>query len=131
MSAIAHMLLNDGYIVCGSDRSSSPRTEKMAKAGIKVFIGHNPENITEDIDLLVYTAAISDDNPEIKRAKELGVSCIDRAEMLGIIMKDYECPIAVSGTHGKTTTTGMLSQIFVESGKNPTINIGGDLDIIR
>ena len=131
MSGIAQMLKKDKCIVSGSDRASSPLTEKLCNMGIKVNIGHNAENITDDIDLVVYSAAIPADNPERKRASELGILQIDRAEMLGIIMKGYNCPIAISGTHGKTTTSGMLTHIFVEFGKNPTVTVGGELDIIQ
>lgn len=131
MSGIAQMLNDENYVISGSDRASSPITERLVDLGIKVYVGHNEENISSDIDLVVYSAAISQDNPERMRAKELGIPQIDRAQMLGIIMKNYTCPIAVSGTHGKTTTSGMLTHIFIECGKNPTVTVGGELDIIR
>ncbi len=130
MSGIAQMLLKDECVVSGSDRAASPLTDKLTELGIKVYIGHNADNV-HDCDLVVYSAAINADNPERVRAQELGIPQIDRAEMLGIIMKGYECPIAVSGTHGKTTTSGMLTHIFVECGKNPTVTVGGELDIIH
>ena len=130
MSGIAQMLLNEGCIISGSDRSNSAITDKLENLGIKVFIGHDSKNIT-NCDLVVYSAAISETNPERVRAKELGIPQIDRAEMLGIIMKDYDCPICISGTHGKTTTSGMLTHIFMECGKNPTVTVGGELDIIH
>ena len=130
MSGIAQMLLNEGCIVSGSDRSASAATEKLESLGIKVNIGHNAENI-KDCDLVVYSAAIGENNPERIRAKELGITQIDRAMMLGLIMKEYECPVCVSGTHGKTTTSGMLTHVFMECGKKPTVTVGGELDIIR
>ncbi len=130
MSGIAQMLINDGCIVSGSDRSASPLTEKLTELGATVYIGHNADNV-KDCDVVVYSAAIGPDNPERQRASELQIPQIDRAEMLGIIMKGYTCPIAVSGTHGKTTTTGMLAHIFVECDKNPTVTVGGELDIIH
>jgi len=130
MSGIAQMLNNEGCIVSGSDRSSSALTEKLQESGIKVHIGHDPENV-KDCDLIVYSAAIGEQNPERVRARELGIMEVDRAEMLGAIMKGYDCPIAISGTHGKTTTSGMLTHIFMECGKNPTVTVGGELDIIR
>ena len=130
MSGIAQMLLREGCIVSGSDRSSSVLTEKLSALGITVHIGHNPDNV-KGCDIVVYSAAIAEDNPERVRALELGIKVVDRAEMLGAIMKDYECPIAISGTHGKTTTSGMLTQIFMECGKNPTVTVGADVDIIR
>lgn len=130
MSGIAQMLLKEECIVSGSDRASSPLTERLSELGAKVYIGHDADNV-HDCDLVVYSAAIKENNPERIRAKELGIPQIDRAEMLGIIMKGYECSIAVSGTHGKTTTSGMLTHIFMECGKNPTVTVGGELDIIR
>jgi len=131
MSGIAQMLVNDGLNVFGSDRAASPLTDRLCELGIKVYIGHDEKNITSDLDLVVYSAAIGESNPERMRARELGITEIDRAEMLGIIMKGYECPIAISGTHGKTTTSGMLTHVFVECGLNPTVTVGGELDIIR
>lgn len=130
MSGIAQMLVKDRCVVSGSDRAASPFTDKLAEIGVSIYIGHDASNI-HDCDLVVYSAAIHEDNPERIRAKELGIPQIDRAEMLGIIMKGYECPIAISGTHGKTTTTGMLTHIFMECGANPTVTVGGELDIIR
>ena len=130
MSGIAQMLCREGCIISGSDRSTSPITEKLSNMGITVHIGHNAENI-KDCDLVVYSAAISEDNPERIRAKELGIPQIDRAQMLGTIMKEYLCPICVSGTHGKTTTSGMLTHVFMECGMNPTVTVGGELDIIH
>ena len=130
MSGIAQMLLREGCIVSGSDRSSSVLTEKLTALGITVNIGHSADNI-KDCDIVVYSAAIGEDNPERMRARELGIKEVDRAEMLGAIMKEYECPIAISGTHGKSTTSGMLTQIFMECGKNPTVTVGADVDIIR
>lgn len=130
MSGIAQMLVKEGCIVSGSDRSTSLLTEKLSAMGITVHIGHDADNV-KDCDLIVYSAAIGADNPERVRARELGIKEVDRAEMLGAIMREYDCPIAVSGTHGKTTTSGMLTHIFMECGKNPTVTVGGELDIIR
>lgn len=130
MSGIAQMLLKEGCLVSGSDRAVSPSTERLSDLGITVNIGHDADNI-KDCDLVVYSAAIGQDNPERVRAKELGIPEMDRAEMLGIIMKEYSCPIAVSGTHGKTTTSGMLTHVFMECGMNPTVTVGGELDIIH
>lgn len=129
MSGIAELLLDAGYSVSGSDREASPLTERLARDGAEIFIGQRAENIT-DQDLIVYTAAIKEDNPERVRGAELGIRQIERAEMLGKIMKDYACPICVSGTHGKTTTTGLLAQIFLECGCDPTVSVGGNLDAI-
>ncbi len=130
MSGIAQMLLKEGCIVSGSDRSSSPLTDRLVELGVKVYIGHDADNV-KDCDIVVYSAAIGEDNPERQRAAELNIPQIDRAQMLGIIMKEYECPIAISGTHGKTTTSGMLTHVFMECGMNPTVTVGGVLDIIK
>lgn len=129
MSGIAELLLKDGYTVSGSDRQASELTEHLEKLGAEIHIGHNADNIT-DQSLVVYSAAIHEDNPERVRARELGIPQIERAEMLGRIMKDYEIPICISGTHGKTTTTGMIAQILLDCGCDPTVTVGGSLDSI-
>lgn len=129
MSGIAELLLEVGYAVTGSDRQASPLTERLSRHGAKIYIGHSSENVS-DQELVVYSAAIHEDNPERIKAKELGIPQIERAEMLGYIMKGYSSPICVSGTHGKTTTTGMLAQEFIACGKNPTVTVGGNLDLI-
>ncbi|MCD8048503.1 MAG: UDP-N-acetylmuramate--L-alanine ligase [Clostridia bacterium] len=129
MSALARILLGDGCIVTGSDMRASHITARLEEAGAKITIGHSADNIT-DQNLVVYTSAVKEDNPEYIRAKELGIPLAERAELLGAIMKRYEVPFAISGTHGKTSTTGMLSQIFLSAGKNPTVTIGGELDSI-
>jgi UDP-N-acetylmuramate--alanine ligase len=129
MSGLAEILANQGYIITGSDIKSSPITQKLEKAGIKVTIGHQAENVT-GADLLVYTAAVKPNNPELIAASEAGIPLIDRAALLGEIMKKYSGSIAVSGTHGKTTTTSMLSMIMLEEGLDPTIHIGGELNAI-
>lgn len=130
MSGLAEILHDRGFKVSGSDRASSKITEALEKKGIKVMYGQVAENITDDIELLVYTAAISKDNEELMAAKVKGIECIPRADMLGQIMKNYEIPIAVSGTHGKTTTTSMITTVLMEAGKDPTITVGGMLDCI-
>ena len=130
MSGLAEILADRGFIVTGSDRAPSPITEALEKKGIKVYYGQKAENITDDIELVVYTAAISNDNPELAAAKEKGIECIPRADMLGQIMKNYEIPIAISGTHGKTTTTSMVTTILLEAKMDPTVTVGGMLDAI-
>ncbi|MCY6960319.1 UDP-N-acetylmuramate--L-alanine ligase [Clostridium brassicae] len=129
MSGLAEILLSNGYKVSGSDRSESDLTLKLRKEGAKVYIGHSSENIV-DVDLVVYTAAISEDNPEIIKAKQLNIPLYDRAEFLGKIMKGHKYNIAISGTHGKTTTTSMVSHITLSANLDPTILVGGNLDII-
>ncbi|MDD4779669.1 MAG: UDP-N-acetylmuramate--L-alanine ligase [Tissierellia bacterium] len=128
MSGLAELMIDEGCKVAGSDKNSSHITKKLENLGAKIFKGHNDKNITQDIDLVVYTSAISQDNPEYLKAKELNINIMDRAEFLGLIMKYYTHSICVSGTHGKTTTTGMLSAILLESNINPTIFLGGEMD---
>lgn len=130
MSGLAEILLKNGFNVSGSDRSSSPITDKLKAMGAEIYCGHNGENI-KDVDLIVYTAAISSDNPEIVKAQELNIPLMDRAEFLGHIMKDYKYNVAISGTHGKTSTTSMISHISLNANLDPTILIGGQLDIIN
>ena len=130
MSGLAEILFKEGINVSGSDMKASPATEKLEKDGIKVNIGHKAENITNGIDLVVYTAAVKSDNPELLAANEKGILAVERAVLLGNIMDCYKKSIAVAGTHGKTTTSSMLSEITLYSGKNPTITIGGNLSTI-
>jgi len=130
MSGLAELMLNNNVRVSGSDENNSDLIQKLKNDGAKIYIGHKKENITDDIDLLVYTSAIREDNEELFRAKELGIKIQGRAEFLGNIMKEHNHSIAVSGTHGKTTTTGMLSSILINSTLDPTIFLGGELDVI-
>lgn len=129
MSAIAEVLLKHGYKISGSDLKDSNILQKLRLHGAEIYIGHRSKNITNP-QLVVYTAAIKENNPERIRAKELGIKEIDRAEMLGIIMKKYDKSIAVAGSHGKTTTTSLVSLILEYSGFDPTIMVGGELDEI-
>jgi UDP-N-acetylmuramate--alanine ligase len=118
-----------GFNVSGSDQKSSDITDMLAKRGIKVIIGHDAKNV-HGADLVVYTAAVRADNPERQEAEKLGIVSIERAVLLGEIMKRYPLSIAVSGTHGKTTTTSMVASIMLKADKNPTIHVGGVLDSI-
>ena len=130
MSGLAEVLLSNGYTVSGSDRDSSPLTDKLKSLGATIYIGHSESNI-KDYDLVVYTAAIASDNPELCAAKKLSIPLMDRAEFLGYIMKGYERGVAVSGTHGKTTVTSMASIMMLHAKLDPTIMIGGVLDAIH
>ena len=130
MSGLAQILASEGFTVSGSDRSASPITQELEDSGIKVYIGQRSENITDDIDLAVFTAAIHPDNPEYIAVKEKGIPSLTRAELLGQLMKNYRLPVAVSGTHGKTTTTSMLSEILLAADTDPTLSIGGILPTI-
>ena len=126
LSAIAEILLSRGYEVSGSDMKESAETVRLASKGARVFIGHRAENV-EQADLLVFSAAVGHDNPEMKRAEERGIPILSRAQMLGLLMQEYENSIAVSGTHGKTTTTSMVSLILERAKLEPTILVGGNL----
>lgn len=130
MSGLAEILKDRGFTVSGSDRAPSDITKSLEAKGIKVFYGQVKENITDDIDLVVYTAAISADNEELLEAKNRGIECIPRADMLGQIMKNYSVPIAIAGTHGKTTTTSMVTTILLGADLDPTVTVGGMLDAI-
>ncbi|WP_297425732.1 UDP-N-acetylmuramate--L-alanine ligase [Clostridium sp.] len=129
MSGLAAVLLNSGYKVSGSDFKDSPIVDKLRVSGAEIYIGHKRENI-KDVDLVVYTAAIPSDNLELLEAKEKNISLMDRAEFLGQIMKGHKYNVAISGTHGKTTCTSMLSHITLASNLDPTILVGGELDAI-
>jgi UDP-N-acetylmuramate--alanine ligase len=125
MSGLAEILLTEGFRVSGSDRAPSDLTRTLEERGTRIFYGQREENITPDIDVIVFTSAIRPDNPELKAASKLNIPTITRAQLLGQLMKNYKTPVAISGTHGKTTTTSMLSQILLESGDDPTLSIGG------
>ena len=133
MSGLAEILLSEGFTVSGSDWNRSALTEHLEKSGAHVNYGkpQKAENITDDIDLVVYTAAVHADNQEFSRAKELQLPMLSRAEFLGQLMKNYDTPIAISGTHGKTTTTSMISEILLQANTDPTLSIGGILKSIH
>ncbi len=126
VSAIAEILLSRGYRVSGSDMKQSEITDRLKQHGVKIYIGHRAENV-EDADLIVYSAAIAEENPEIIRAREKNLPLASRAEVLGTLMDDFENSIAISGTHGKTTTTSMVSLILQRAELEPTILVGGNL----
>ena len=128
MSALAEIMLEEGIMVSGSDRSDSKIIRKLQTSGANIYLKHDSNNISNDIDLVVYTSAISDDNPELLRARDLNIKIMGRAEFLGAVMKNYNHVICVSGTHGKTTTTGMLSSVLIETDLAPTIFLGGEMD---
>lgn len=130
MSGLAKILAKNGFRVEGTDRSPSEQTDDLVSHNIKVNFGHNADNITKDIDLVVYTAAISENNPEIVRASELNIPLLNRADLLGEIMENYNESICICGTHGKTTTTSMISLILMEY-TDPTVTIGGVLPAIK
>ena len=125
MSGLAEILLSEGFRVSGSDRAPSDLTHKLEEQGVTVYYGQREENLSPDIDLVVYTSAIKPDNPEMIATGKLGIASLTRAQLLGQMMKNYKTPIAVSGTHGKTTTTSMVAQILLENDDDPTLSIGG------
>jgi UDP-N-acetylmuramate--alanine ligase len=129
MSGLAEILISLGYRITGSDMKASSATEKLGRFGVEIHIGHCAENVTNP-DLVVYTVAVKEDNPEMIKARSMGVPVIDRAVLLGQLMKRYEYSIAISGTHGKTTTTSMITMIMLEADKDPTVHIGGELEAI-
>ncbi len=131
MSGLAEILMNEGFTVTGSDAKESDLTRHLEAKGAKITIGQKAENIdATTTDVVVYTAAISESNPEFIAAKESALPMLTRAQLLGQIMDNYENSVAVAGTHGKTTTTSMLSQIFLAGKLDPTITVGGILESI-
>jgi len=131
MSGIAEILVKWGYQVSGSDGTKSSQTDWLEENGVKVNIGQISDNITKDIDLVVYTAAIKEDNPELVRARELNIPTVERGEFLGEITKLYKDTIGIAGTHGKTTTTSMVACAFLEANLDPSIQVGAVLNNIN
>lgn len=129
MSGLAEILIKIGYKISGSDLNSTNLTQKLEGLGALIHKGHSEENI-KNPSLVVYTAAISSDNPELAAAKSKGIMTIERSVLLGGVMRHFKKSIAVSGTHGKTSTTAMLSHIFLTAKLDPTISIGGELSAI-
>ncbi len=127
MSGLAEILLEEHFTISGSDARVSDLTRHLEHMGVTVYYGQAASNIKEGVDLVVYTAAIREDNPEFLRARELNIPMMSRAELLGQIMDNYENSIAIAGTHGKTTTTSMISQILLAAKADPTITVGGIL----
>lgn len=130
MSGLAKVLLKEGFTVSGSDNKRSPLTEQLEEAGAAVFYGQKASNIIDGIDVVVYTAAIHADNEEYQAAVKKGLSMLTRAQLLGQLMTNYDIPIAVAGTHGKTTTTSMLTHILLAADTDPTVSVGGILNAI-
>lgn len=131
MSGLAEILIKEGFTVSGSDAKESPLTDHLASMGARIFYGQRAANIIPGIDVVVYTAAIHEDNEEYAEAVRQNLPMMSRAELLGQLMRNYRIPVAVSGTHGKTTTTSMLSHILLAAEKDPTISVGGILPAIH
>lgn len=126
MSGIAEILLDQNFKVSGSDKVLSEITDHLSKLGAEIFEGHTAENVKEDVDALVYSSAVSLDNPEILEARRRKIPIIRRSEMLAEVMR-LKYGIGVAGTHGKTTTTSMISLVLLEGGLDPTVIVGGRL----
>lgn len=128
MSGLAEYYLRNGYNVSGSDMTETHITQRLAGMGAKIYYGHSAINITPELDTVVYTSAVKKDNPEMIKADELGIRTVRRAEMLGEIVNDKYL-IAISGTHGKTTTTAMVGKLLVDAGLDPLIFVGGNVKL--
>ena len=126
MCPLAEILHSEGFELSGSDCNEGETLDRIRGYGIPVYMGHRAENI-EGAELIVYTAAVKKDNPELIAAREKGVPAIERSVMLGIVTRRYKRSIAVAGTHGKTSTTAMLSQLLIGAGFDPSTVIGGKL----
>ncbi|MGB8453371.1 MAG: UDP-N-acetylmuramate--L-alanine ligase [Anaerocolumna sp.] len=131
MSGLAELLHTIGFTVVGSDVKKSKITQHLESLGITVYYGQRASNITTDLDLVVYTTAVKETNPEYQAVISNRIPIMDRAELLGQVMLNYTDAVAISGTHGKTTTTSMLSLILLEANLDPTISVGGILDNIN
>ncbi|MCR5798254.1 MAG: UDP-N-acetylmuramate--L-alanine ligase [Eubacterium sp.] len=127
MSGFAKLLKNKGFEVAGSDRTKSDITAELESLGIDINYKQDGSTIDSSVDFVVYTAAISDDNPEFAKAKQLNIPLISRATMIGQIMRNYKTAIGVSGTHGKTSTTSIASHILMAADLDPTVSVGGVL----
>lgn len=126
MSGLAEIALSMGYIISGSDAIESETTEKLSKNGIEIYIGHRAENVHGAV-LVVYTAAVKQDNPELVEAKNLNIRTMERSEFLGELTKLSKETVSICGTHGKTTTTSMIALSFIKGGKDPYVQVGADL----
>lgn len=130
MSGLAELLFREGFTVSGSDRQESDLTRALEAKGITVYYGESASHITADIDCAVLTSAVKDTNLEFQAIREMGIPWLSRAQLLGQLMKNYDTSVAISGTHGKTTTTSMVSEILLHAGTDPTLSIGGILKTI-
>ncbi len=131
MSGLAQLLLSKGFTVSGSDWKESDLTRELQAQGARIFIGQNAPNITDDITAVIYTAAVKEDNEELAATRQKGIPALTRAQLMGQVMQEYRSSVGVSGTHGKTTTTSLLSLMLLDAGMDPTISVGGVLPEIK
>ncbi len=131
MSPLAEVLAEAGLIITGSDMNDGANVEHLRSLGIPVAIGHRAENITDDTEFVVRTAAVHEDNPEIIEARRRGIPVFERTQAWGAIMKDYRNSLCIAGTHGKTTTTSMCTHILMAAERDPTVMIGGTLPLLH
>ena len=132
MSGLAEILMKEGFTVTGSDMKESDLTKQLEAEGAVISYHQTASNIhADEIDVVVYTAAIHEDHPELAEVIRLGIPRLTRAELLGQIMRNYKTAIAISGTHGKTTTTSMVTEVMMAAKEDPTVTVGGMLDCIH
>ena len=131
MSSLADVLHGMGLNIVGSDMNDNPNSRALREKGIEIFVGHSAENMSEDIDFVVRTAAVHDDNPEIIYAHEHSIPVFERTQAWGAISKDYSNALCIAGTHGKTTTTSMCTHILMAADRDPTVMIGGTLPLLN
>ncbi len=131
MSSLAEVLQGMGISITGSDMSDNANVRSLKAKGIQVFLGHQAENMSEDVEFVVRTAAVHDENPEIVYAHEHGIPVFERTQAWGAISKDYSNALCISGTHGKTTTTSMCTHILMAADRDPTVMIGGTLPLLN
>ena len=131
MAPLAEVLSDRGLVISGSDIQTSDKVTELMGRGIRVNIGHRAENITPELDFIVRTAAVRDENPEIRAAHELGIPVFERAQAWGSIMRGYKNALCIAGTHGKTTTTSMCTHILMAAERDPTVMIGGTLPLLQ
>lgn len=130
MSGLAEILMKEGFTVSGSDAHETSLTDQLEADGARIYYGQRAENIRDGLDVVVYTAAVHPDNPEYQEVMRRGIPMLSRAELLGQMMKNYRHALAVAGTHGKTTTTSMITEILLAAELDPTISVGGILHSI-
>ena len=131
MSSLGEVLQGMGITVTGSDMNDGSNVQGLRRKGIQVFIGHDAKNISPDVEFVVHTAAVHEDNPEMQAARALGIPVFERTQAWGAISKEYNNSLCISGTHGKTTTTSMCTHIMMAADKDPTVMIGGTLPLLK